>query len=286
MRTLLALTLTASLLTPASPEPPALTVGRTEHSHHWRANRDSTLFVAVIGSDVREGNPFRGRGDSLHIVSWNPRLGAGTILGIPRDTLANVPGRGPGKINNALLAGGDAMTEAMSSLTGIPIQYWVAIDFAGFRRLVDGIGGMNVDVPYRIVEAKSGARFDAGTVPMDGAAALAFARVRYGIPEGDIGRSANQGRILLSALSKFQGDTQDPLTLGHWISLYSELAVSNVGVGDLLELAAIGRSMDPSKLSNVVARGGFGSVGGASVITLGADAAALFANVADDGVIN
>ncbi|MGH9005956.1 MAG: LCP family protein, partial [Acidimicrobiia bacterium] len=65
------------------------------------------VFILAIGSDARPGQDMRKtNGDSIHLLAVDPRTGAGTVLGFPRDSWVQIPGRGTGKINSALAMGG------------------------------------------------------------------------------------------------------------------------------------------------------------------------------------
>ena len=101
-----------------------------------------TSFILVIGSDARPGESPEGtRGDSLHIVGVNPAKGAVSIVGIPRDSFVPIPGVGTRKINEALLGGSDLVVRTVEQLTGVSIDGYVLTGFAGFRDLVNAVGG-------------------------------------------------------------------------------------------------------------------------------------------------
>lgn len=195
--------------------PPAIEIHRAAGAAYFDPAKTHLLFVLVMGSDVRQGDPRPGRSDSLHIVAINTSTGAGAIVGIPRDSWLPIVGDGTQKINAALVTGGPERTVAtVSRLTGITFQYWALTEFSHFRRLVDALGGVDVVVPYAMQDLPySGANFPAGLRHMDGTAALALARNRHATPDGDFSRSENQGRILLAALAKFRKDASNPLSL-------------------------------------------------------------------------
>jgi LCP family protein required for cell wall assembly len=266
--------------------PPAIELHRTAAASYFDPVKRSPLFVLVIGSDVREGDPRGGRADSLHLVSINTKTGAGTIIGIPRDSYVPIPGSGTNKINASLFFGGPERTvQTVSQLAKVPIHYWALIEFSRFRSLVDQLGGIEVDVPYAMNDKASGAVFPKGLRKMNGDEALAFSRNRKTVPGGDFGRSENQGRVLLAALKKFQKDTKSPLQLAKYLLSFRSFVSSDVGAGDLLKLARIGRKMKLSAVSNHVIPGSGGSAGGASIVNLGPGAEVLFAKIRDDGVL-
>lgn len=287
----LATALCVLLLAASSPMPrptptPILELHRTAAGAHFEPYQTNPLFVLVIGSDIREGDPNRGRADSLHIVAVNTQRMEGTIVGIPRDSYVNIPGFGVNKINAALEFGGPAkVTETVSALTGLPIHFYATVEFSRFRQLVDNLGGIDVDVPYQIVDSFSGANFSPGRRHMNGAEALAMSRARHGVPLGDFGRSSNQGLVLLAGLAKFRSEAANPYSLLHWTEAFRIFASSNVGVKDFLSLGLLGRRLDPTHFANIVVPGGGGSAGGASIVVLNEGATAIFNNLRDDGLL-
>lgn len=277
--------------TPGSPSPtpePVVEIHRTAHAaHDPGSGLPNPLFVLVVGSDIREGDPARGRADSLHVVAVNTNTGEGTIVGIPRDSYVAIPGLGRRKINSALSLGGPERTaQAVSELGGIPIHYWALTEFSRFRQLVDRLGGLDVEVPYPMADRWSGAFFEPGRRHMDGAEVLAFTRARKTIPGGDFGRSENHGRVLLAALEKFKTEVGGPLSLLPYFQAFRDLVVTDVPVGELIGLALVAQRLDPAAVTNIVLpASGSDSVGGSSVVLLGGGAQEIFDRIRDDGVL-
>ena len=163
------------------------------------AGRDGSLFsdpttILVIGTDGGRA-PGRGdanRSDSLLLLRTDPGKHRLSYLSIPRDLRVDIPGYGTGKINAANQIGGPALTiQAVRELTGLPIQHVVVVDFDGFRELIDALGGIDVNVPKRILSNPfdcpykparcrewEGWRFGKGTQHMDGRRALVYSRIR------------------------------------------------------------------------------------------------------------
>lgn len=276
--------LVLALLPEASPsEEPALELHRTEEGRHIDPARTNPLFVLVIGSDIREGNPAHGRADSLQIVAVNTDTGRGTIVGIPRDSYVPIPGRGNGKINSSLRFGGPELTvETVRQLSGLPIHYWAIVDFSRFRSLVDHLGGLTVDVPYPLADPKSGAFFEPGPRHMNGHELLAFARVRQGVPGGDFGRQQKIGQVLHAGLGKFQAEAASPAGLVRYLEEFRGLVVSNVPVRDLLHLATVSRRIEHGGMQVTVVPGSTGQAGGMSIVHLAPEAQAIFSSIRVD----
>ena len=163
------------------------------------AKRDRSLLsepttILVMGTD---GGHARGRGDarrsdSLLLLHLDPGTHRVSYLSIPRDLRVEIPGYGTSKINAASQVGGPALTLAtVKKLTGLPIDHVVVVNFDGFKDLIDAVGGVEVNVPKRILSNKfdcpykparcakwEGWRFEKGRQHMDGKRALVYSRIR------------------------------------------------------------------------------------------------------------
>jgi LCP family protein required for cell wall assembly len=295
MRVLLAVVLCVLISLPGGGESadrdqrsvPVIELHRVSSAAYFDPIRVNPLFVVVIGSDVRVGDPRGGRADSIHVVAVNTRTGAGTIVGIPRDSYVSVAGGPPDKINAALVrAGPQGLVATVSRMSGIRFHYWALTEFSHFQRLVEELGGLVVNVPYPMRDLQfSGANFGAGRQHMNGARVLAFARNRKATPNGDFSRSENQGRILGAALAKFRTDAITPLRLAKYFSVFRSQVLSDVPATELLRLAIIAHRIDPKRLRNLVLPGSAGSAGGASVVRLAPGAADILRRIRDDAML-
>ncbi|MDP9387438.1 MAG: LCP family protein, partial [Actinomycetota bacterium] len=244
-------------------------------------------FVLVVGSDARPGQDVRrANADSIHLLAVNPRTREGTVLGFPRDAYVQIPGRGNGKINSALPAGGPGlMVETVRRLTGLPIQYYVLTGFEGLASMVDALGGVHVFVDRRMQDRFSGAFFEQGWHQFNGGQALAFTRNRKDTANGDFGRSANQGVLVLAALAKMRAEVGDDGGLRRWVDVLTRHAALDVAPDRLLGLAALARNLDPSRMRNVVLPGRIGFAGRQSVVYLTDEASRIFADLRPDAVL-
>lgn len=245
-----------------------------------------TVFALLIGSDERAGLDGS-RGDALHVIGLNAAAGKATILNLPRDSWVNIPGRKPGRVNEAY-RNGDAELEAetVRRLTGAPISYVITTTFAGFKAMVDGIGGVTVNVPYLMSDPNSGAAFNPGVQHFDGNQALAFARDRY-IPDGDLVRTAHQGELIIDALSDLRGKgTSATDVIRRMDTLYRNVRTIGISPVDLFRLARAAMSIDPANIRNYTMPARVGKVGKASVVFVKQpEATSLFADFADDGIL-
>ncbi|HET6381357.1 MAG TPA: LCP family protein [candidate division Zixibacteria bacterium] len=194
-------------------------------------NGDERVNVVLLGygGPTHQGGSFLA--DSIQILSIDPRTDTTTIIPVPRDLwvegLPQMPNNG--KINEAFAIAHRASdgsieeaaaftTEVLSAVTGLRIDHWMAMDFAGFREMVDAVGGVTVQNPvafsYTWNETSfhngvfDAGAFEAGTLHLNGEEALSYARSRYtSVPaeSSDFARSVRQQRVL-SALRSKLGD--------------------------------------------------------------------------------
>jgi LCP family protein required for cell wall assembly len=241
-------------------------------------------FFLVIGSDARPGQDVtRSRADSIHVAAVDPLTKKGTVLGFPRDSWVNVPGHGQQKINSALALGGPSlMVQTVRELTGFPIRYYAVTGFEGISKIVNTLRGIDVKVPYRMNDSYSGARFEPGWHHMNGPQVLAFTRARHGVPGGDLGRSENQGRVIVHTLEKLRAETRSVAGIKNWLEVMFRYARLDMSMSEATDLGVFARQISPDDLRNVVAQGTPGSAGGQSIIVLSDSAYELFKDVGAD----
>jgi LCP family protein required for cell wall assembly len=234
------------------------------------------FFIALVGSDFRPG-VGGARGDALHVVGVNPATHIATILNVPRDTCWQ-----GGKINRAHAQDGPrGMANALGELTGVPVSYVVSVDFAGFIGLIDGMGGVQVDVPVAMDDEDSGAVFSTGPHRLSGEQALAYSRNRHDFPTGDIARSGNQGHLILSALSQLQAEARSAFGEFKAAALLGRHAqLDGLGLTEVYRLGRIAQALNPAAVRNVTI-----PVGGGDCLPLVGDARGLFADFADDATL-
>jgi LCP family protein required for cell wall assembly len=121
------------------------------------------------------------------------------LLSIPRDLWVDIPGHGTQRINSAYNQGPDVLVQTVEEALGIPIHHYVEIDFIGFKKLVDAVGGVELCFLYPSRDTHTGFNFpEPGCEVVDGVQALGYARSRYfeQFKDGDwrIDGSADIGR--------------------------------------------------------------------------------------------
>jgi len=247
------------------------------------------MFILVIGSDARPGaDPSHGLADSLHIVGVNPREGVASIVGIPRDSLVSIPGIGTDKINTSLARGGpELVVETVERLSGVQIDAYLLTGFAGFERLVDAIGPIGIQIPYPMNDDSSHARFRAGRTELSAREALAFSRDRHDAPGGDFGRSLNQGRLLVAALTELREDLRrGDLALLPWLLAGARHLETDLDLGQMADLLLSVPAIAPDAVRNRVVPGRTATIGGRSVVLLDPGALVMFRDLARDAILD
>ena len=164
------------------------------------------VTVIIMGVDIRKDDV--GRSDTLMIATVDPRVDQATLLSIPRDTRVKIRGRGYDKINAAFAYGGVSLTQStVENFLGINIDHYVKIDTSSFVKIIDAIGGVDIDVEKRMFyedpwDDNGGLVIDLypGKQHMDGKTAVTY--VRYRDSEGDIGRVKRQQAFMAACLDK------------------------------------------------------------------------------------
>jgi LCP family protein required for cell wall assembly len=233
------------------------------------------FFILLVGNDLRPG-VGGARGDSLHLVGVNPQANQATMLNIPRDTCW----RGD-KINAANTRGVRSSADAVGGLIGVPISYALELDFAGFTSLVDGIGGVDVNVPMQMHDIYTGANFSPGLHHMNGDDALKFSRDRHDFPNSDITRTANQGGLILDAMRQLQTRMQNAPGEFRLMALLGRHArLDGMSLADLYRLGRVAFRLNPNAVRSVTI-----PIGGGNCLSLGGGAASLFADFRDDAIL-
>jgi LCP family protein required for cell wall assembly len=265
---------------------PVFEIGRAHAEFGPVLDGTRPVFILILGSDARPGTEMdRGLCDSIHILGINPQARRATLVGIPRDSYVRLSTGGTNKINAAMPQGGpQAMVDTVEDLTGITFDYYVLTSFGAFTRLIDGLGGIDVDVPYPF-QGHLGTAFEEGPTTITGSEALEFSRTRKSLAHGDFDRSMNQGRVLLAAFDQFRTQfADDPTALFRWLGVGLRNVDTDVPLQELITLAFTASELSPKRITNLVAVGSVGSVGSISVVNL-PDPHPMFQDVAADGFV-
>jgi LCP family protein required for cell wall assembly len=226
-----------------------------------------SLNILVLGSDSRSGkaNQALGGGDSsgarsdtamvVHIDAGRTKA---TVVSIPRDTLVTrpscpLPSGGSTAVayqamfNSAYSVGGPVCAvKTVESVTNVRMDHYIEIDFSGFARLVDALGGVDVTTGQDIDDDKSHLHLEAGDHHLDGTQALALARTRHGIGDGsDLGRIGLQQTLVKALLERIAGTDllTDPARLYQVADAVTASLTTDTGLDSLKELMNLGQSL-------------------------------------------
>jgi LCP family protein required for cell wall assembly len=201
----------------------------------------------VLGSDTRAGLSKRQhvalgsaagqRADTIIVVQVDTPNHRTVVLSIPRDLRVEIPGHGTGKINTAFGYGADVMVQAVENLTGLRINHFVEVNFVGFEKAIDALGGVPICTDRPLVDVLAGLRLRRpGCHNLHGAQALAFVRARHiqGDVIPDFSRISRQQQFIRALIQK-------SLSVGavFHISDFIEAAKKNLIVDDRLKLSGL-----------------------------------------------
>lgn len=165
------------------------------------ATGDPARVFLLAGSDSRADGPILDgtvgqRTDTIMVLTVPPS-GTTSLISLPRDTYVDIPGYGPGKLNASFAYGGaPLLVQTVEALTGLTVDHYVEIGMGGVQDLVDAVGGVELCLDYDVDDELSQLVWTTGCHVVDGATALAFARMRYSDPLGDIGRAQRQQQLI------------------------------------------------------------------------------------------
>lgn len=169
------------------------------------------MGVDSEGDGIASSSSFNG--DTLMMITFNPKTLNATVFSIPRDTYVPISCRGDAenKINSSAYGGTSCVVNTIQNLTGIDIDYYVKINFTGVVNLVDNLGGVSLDVPISFCEQDSQRRFgehliclEPGYQKLNGEQALALARHRKSLPLGDFQRVQHQQLVVEAMLKEIK----------------------------------------------------------------------------------
>lgn len=227
--------------------------------------------ILIMGSDDRRGSKIGGVTPGLSDttillhLSANRKFAYG--VSIPRDTMINrtacpfKDGRGtdPGgftQFNAAFAIGGPACTVAtVEAATGVRVNNFVVVNFNGFQKMVDAIGGVKMCVPTEVNDPIGKIYLKAGTYTMDGETALDYVRVRHGIGAdiGDIGRMKRQQSFIASMVEKImsQGTLANPVKILNLLDSSTSSLTTDPDFADLRKLAGLASSLKGIGSNNI-----------------------------------
>ena len=220
--------------------------------------------ILLLGTDTGElDRNYKGRTDSLMLVTVNPKKEKVTIMSLPRDSVIAPIGyenQFPQKLNSAYEYGSAKTTiKTIQKWLNVPIDYYALVNMNGLEKVIDQLGGVKVKSPLTFGYNPYTAHNDGEIIynfkknsstytlnkngskktysKMDGAAALAFSRMRYDDPQGDYGRQARQ-RLVLQAIVDKAKSNPTKLVNQKFLSTISDSTKTDLTFGDMLTVAS------------------------------------------------
>jgi LCP family protein required for cell wall assembly len=173
------------------------------------------------------------------------------VVSLPRDSWVDIPGHGMNKINAAFgLGGPKLMVSTVEHDTGLTINDYIEVNFLGFVKVIDALGGVNICLPFAVSDTYSGLHMSAGPHHVGGITALKFARDRHSFALSDLSRINHQQQLLASLLRQAisTGTLANPVKLARFLS--SATAAIKVDQGlDVERLANELRGIRPSDVT-------------------------------------
>lgn len=201
-------------------------------------SRVTILFMGLDYRDWVKGESAT-RTDTMILVTLDPVSETAGMLSVPRDLWVEIPAYGHGRINNAyylgevdrLPGGGPALAvKTVEKFIGVPIQYYIQVDFGAFVRMVDEIGGVEINIPEEIrvdpiahIAETNTVLLEPGIQTLSGELTLAYARARN-TEGGDFDRAQRQQQVAISIRDQLLKLDMIPILVAKAPALYQELA--------------------------------------------------------------
>ena len=208
------------------------------------------LNILLAGVDLRSGltpqqqqelhvgHDVSSNSDTMMLIHVSADRSQVTVVSLPRDSWVQIPGQGMNKINAAFgLGGPQLMVKTVESSTGLTVNDFIQVNFLGFVKVIDALGGVNLCLPYSVNDPYSGLDLTAGVHHVNGLTALEYARDRHSFALSDLARIQDQQRLVASLLSEAisSGTLADPLKLSRFL----QAAVAAVKVDQNLNVTAL-----------------------------------------------
>jgi LCP family protein required for cell wall assembly len=240
------------------------------------------MNILLLGVDLRQDFPDEGvRSDTLILLHLDPSGGWASMLSIPRDTFTNIPDFGENKINTAFArgyenaeaygadtpptaAGAALAADTVENFLGLRAQgqrinYVATINFNGFAKMIDAIGGIDINVPFEIIDEEyptedfgiMTVHIPAGQQHMDGTTALQYVRTRHA--DSDFGRAERQQQVIQAIVQALRNQPLllRPISAMRLIDAAGDAIQTTMPVGrlDALLMGLAVARVDPTRIA-------------------------------------
>jgi len=263
-------------LTTPSPNPSASALPGPTATPVQTPSIDSRVTILFTGVDAAAGRN-EALYDSIMVVSYDPKTNSVQMVSVPRDSASfpmyfgNHPvvsastriNSVPTYVHNGWIQSPDSpymtLVKEVSYLVGIPIDYYAVMDLDGFVKMIDTVGGIDVDNPSAINDPSYatpagqiiGFNLAAGPQHLDGNQALAYVRSRHGANNSDWARSSRQQQVLVALLHKM-AQPSELLALPVLISMLGSSVTTTFPANQVADYVAIGQNVPSQNYTNVV----------------------------------
>jgi LCP family protein required for cell wall assembly len=230
--------------------------------------KNGRVNILLLG---RAGEKYPGRNltDTVMLLSLDTTKKQVGLLSLPRDLFAPIPGTGLSTKLNSLYqiglneeVGTEILRKSVAEITGQPIHYYAMIDFDGFERMIDALGGIQVEVLRDIYDPRYPGKnysyetfeLKKGWQKLDGKTALKYARERHDDPEGDFGRTKRQQQIMQAVRDRAWSlpTFLNPFALSGFLESLGESVTTDIPPERLGRFIELARSLDTKNVSTIV----------------------------------
>jgi len=239
------------------------TQGEKIHSNIRTQNvaTSEPFSILFLGIENYSTGGKGGRTDTMILATVNPKTKTIQKMSIPRDTYVEIPGRiNKTKINGAYAYGGLQLTvDTDEKFLNVPIDYYVTVDFNGFKNIVDEVGGIDVEVPFDFWEhtdtkPRGTVYFHKGMQHLNGTQALAYSRMRKRDPRGDFGREDRQQQVMMAIIQKLKSP-ETLLKIDDYASVFSKNVKTNMSMTEGLSLFNNMKDVTPQSIETLKLQG-------------------------------
>jgi polyisoprenyl-teichoic acid--peptidoglycan teichoic acid transferase len=234
-----------------------------------RGEEDGRINILLLGLGG-DNRPGKNLTDTIMIMSVDTKAKKVALLSLPRDLYVSLPNSNySAKINSIYQYGlqnnedADAIKKTVEDVTNLTVHYFVILDFEGFDKIINDIGGINVNVERDIYDPRypgpnySYETFEIkkGFAHLDGATALKYARERHNDPEGDFGRAKRQQQVIQAVKNRvFSLQTfLNVVTLNNLLNTLEKHIKTDITIDDIESFIALSKEVDSQNITNVVA---------------------------------
>jgi len=233
-----------------------------------KGESDGRVNILLLG---RAGEKYPGRNltDTIMLLSIDTAKQRIGLLSLPRDLFAPIGKSGLSTKLNSLYQiglneneGVGILRESVSHITGQPIQYSAMIDFDGFERMIDALGGIQVEVKRDIYDTRYPGKnysyetfeLSKGWQKLDGKTALKYARERHDDPDGDFGRAKRQQDIMQAVRDRVWSmpTILNPFALSSFLQSLGESITTDIAPEEVGRFVELARKLDTKNVSTIV----------------------------------